>query len=115
MFLRSWYIRRELLRIRNVFGKNEITIYDAGSGYGQYSYFMTKHLRPCKIHSVDIKKQWIKDSAEFFNSQNIVNVDFAIEDLTKIEHKNMFDLVVCVDVMEHIEDDKKVFGNFYNA
>jgi SAM-dependent methyltransferase len=115
MFLRSWYIRRELLRIRNVFGKNEISIYDAGSGYGQYSYFMTKHLKPCNIHSVDIKKVWIKDSAEFFNSQNINNVDFAIEDLTKIEHQNRFDLIVCVDVMEHIEDDNKVFSNFYNA
>jgi SAM-dependent methyltransferase len=115
MFLRSWYVRRELLRIRNVFGKNDICIYDAGSGYGQYTYFMTKHLKPCKVHSVDIKEQWIMDSKEFFNTQNISKVDFAIEDLTKIEHQNRFDLIVCVDVMEHIEDDIKVFNNFYKA
>jgi SAM-dependent methyltransferase len=38
-----------------------------------------------------------------------------VEDLTKPEHYNKFDLIVCVDVMEHIEDDKKVFLNFYNA
>jgi SAM-dependent methyltransferase len=115
MFLRSWYVRRELFKIRNVFGKNKMTIYDAGSGYGQYTYFMTKHLMPCTIFSVDIKDQWIMDSREFFNKQKISNVDFAIEDLTKIEHKNRFDLIICVDVMEHIEEDVRVFRNFYNA
>lgn len=115
MFLRSWYVRRELLRIRNVFGKKEISIYDAGSGYGQYTYFITKHLMPCAVYSVDIKEKWINDSREFFNQQKISNVSFAVEDLTEIKHQNRFDLIVCVDVMEHIEEDKKVFSNFYNA
>jgi SAM-dependent methyltransferase len=115
MFLRSWYVRRELLRIRNVFGKKEISIYDAGSGYGQYTYFMTNHMMPCTIYSVDIKEKWINDSREFFERQNITNVDFAVEDLTEVDHQNRFDLIVCVDVMEHIKEDKKVFHNFYNA
>jgi len=115
MFLRSWYVRRELLRIRNVFGKKEMSIYDAGSGYGQYTYFMTKHLMPCTVYSVDIKEKWINDSREFFNQQKISNVEFAVEDLTEIGHQNRFDLIVCVDVMEHIEDDKRVFSNFFNA
>jgi 2-polyprenyl-3-methyl-5-hydroxy-6-metoxy-1,4-benzoquinol methylase len=115
MFLRSWYVRRELRRIRNVFGNKEISIYDAGSGYGQYTYFMASHLKPCSIYSVDIKEKWINDSREFFGTQNITNVTFGIEDLTQISHSNRFDLVICVDVMEHIEEDKKVFGNFYNA
>ncbi|MDR3665322.1 MAG: class I SAM-dependent methyltransferase [Ignavibacteriaceae bacterium] len=115
MFLRSWYVRRELLKIRNVFGNKEIAIYDAGSGYGQYTYFMTKHLMPCTVYSADIKEKWINDSREFFSKQRISNVDFAVEDLMNIEHKNRFDLVVCVDVMEHIQEDQKVFLNFYNA
>jgi 2-polyprenyl-3-methyl-5-hydroxy-6-metoxy-1,4-benzoquinol methylase len=115
MFLRSWYVRRELLKIRNIFGQKEISIYDAGSGYGQYTYFMTKYLKPCSVVSVDIKEQWINESREFFNRQKISNVKFGIEDLTKIEHQNRFDLIVCIDVMEHIDEDKKVFRNFYNA
>jgi SAM-dependent methyltransferase len=115
MFLRSWYVRRELLRIRNVFGKKEISIYDAGSGYGQYTYFLTKHLKPCMVYSVDIKEKWINDSREFFGVQKINNVTFGIEDLTKISHIERFDVVLCVDVMEHIEEDIKVFGNFYKA
>lgn len=115
MFLRSWYVRRELKRLRKLFGEKKISIYDAGSGYGQYTYFMAKHLNPCEIYSVDVKEDWIKDCREFFASQKINNVNFGIEDLTKIDHYEKFDLIVSVDVMEHIEDDKKVFSNFFNA
>ena len=115
MFLRSWYVRRELRTIRKKFGDKKISIYDAGSGYGQYSFFMSKNLQPCEIYSVDVKADWINDSREFFLSQKIKNVSFGVENLTAITHKDRFDLIVCVDVMEHIADDKKVFNNYYNA
>ena len=115
MFLRSWYVRRELRSLRKIFNHQEVEIYDAGTGYGQYSYFMSKNLSPCKIYAVDVKEEWIKDGHDFFKSENINNVNFGIEDLTKIEHKNRFDIIVCVDVMEHIEEDVKVFENFYRA
>ena len=115
MFLRSWYVRRELKKLRKIFGDKTIDIYDAGSGYGQYSYFMAKKLKPCSIYSVDVKEEWIKDIEWFFKSRKIENIDFAVEDLTKIEHQNKFDLIVCVDVMEHIEQDIKVFQNYFNA
>lgn len=115
MFLRSWYVRRELRELRNKYDKLEISIYDAGSGFGQYTYFMSQKLIPCNIFAVDVKEDWIKDSRNFFSQKEIKNVSFAIEDLTSITHQNKFDLVVCVDVMEHIHDDVTVFRNFYNA
>lgn len=115
MFLRSWYVRRELRRLRNTFGEKKISIYDAGSGYGQYSYFMSKHLQPCDIYSIDVKEDWITDCRDFFKSQNITNVNFAVEDLTNINHKDRFDLIVCIDVMEHIPEDVKVFQNYYQS
>lgn len=115
MFLRSWYVRRELRNLRNIFYEREIEIYDAGTGYGQYSFFMSKNLRPDKIFAVDVKEEWIKDCREFFQSEMINNVVFGIEDLTEINHENRFDIIVCVDVMEHIVEDVKVFQNFYRA
>jgi|YelNatPaOPRAMG01_1025707.scaffolds.fasta_scaffold00265_38 SAM-dependent methyltransferase len=115
MFLRSWYVRKELKNIRKLFGNKEISIYDAGTGYGQYSYFMAKKLLPNNIYAVDVKKEWISDCTSFFKMKNISNVSFGIEDLTEINHQNKFDLIVSVDVMEHIVDDVKVFQNFYNA
>jgi len=115
MFLRSWYVRRELKRIREQFGNSDINIYDAGSGFGQYTYFMTKKLIPCTILSVDVKEDWINDCRNFFSQKNIRNISFAVEDLTSVDHREEFDLIVCVDVMEHIAEDVKVFQNFYRA
>ena len=115
MFLRSWYVRRELRSLRRMFGENEISIYDAGTGYAQYTYFMSKKLIPNNIYAVDVKKEWINDADKFFKDRKINNVKFGIEDLTKINHKGKFDLITCVDVMEHIEEDVKVFQNFYEA
>ncbi|WP_337873066.1 methyltransferase domain-containing protein [Ignavibacterium sp.] len=101
--------------IRKTFGSQKIKILDAGTGYGQYAYFMANKLSPCEIKAVDVKDDWIKDCKTFFELQKISNVTFEIEDLTKINYQNEFDLIVCVDVMEHIPDDVKVFQNFYNA
>ena len=115
MFLRSWYVRRELKSLRRLLGDKEISIYDAGTGYGQYSYFMSKKLQPNSIYAIDVKEKWIKDCREFFSRMDIKKIDFAVEDLTEIEHDNRFDLIVSVDVMEHIVDDVKVFRNFYRA
>jgi SAM-dependent methyltransferase len=115
MFLRFWYVKRELTKLRKELGKKEISIYDAGTGYGQYSYFMAKKLLPNNIYAVDIKEDWINNCKSFFTRKNIKNVFFAIEDLTKINHNEKFDLILSVDVMEHIVYDVKVFQNFYKA
>ena len=115
MFLRSWYVRRELKNLRKNYGNKEISIYDAGTGYGQYSYYMAKKLQPDSIYAIDIKDKWINNCKTFFSKKNIKNVSFGIEDLTEINHIEKFDLILSVDVMEHIEDDVKVFQNFYKA
>ncbi len=114
-FLRSWYVRRELKNIRKRTNDKNLSVYDAGSGFGQYTYFMHKHLQPCSIYGIDVKEEWIRDCKNFFSSRKIDSVSFGIEDLTKIEHQNKFDLILSVDVMEHIEEDRLVFKNFYNA
>ncbi|MCX6150412.1 MAG: class I SAM-dependent methyltransferase [Ignavibacteriales bacterium] len=115
MFLRSWYVRRELRKIRSLSAGKELSIYDAGTGFGQYTYFMAKKLQPNKIYAVDVKEDWIKDCEVFFKTQKLQNVKLGVEDLTQIHHKEKFDLITCIDVMEHIEDDIKVFQNFYQA
>lgn len=113
MFLRSWYVRRELRNIRKLFGDRKISIYDAGTGYGQYVRFMKNNLAPCEIYAVDVKEEWIADSREYFSSNK--NISFGVEDLTQISHENRFDLIISVDVMEHIVEDVKVFENFNSA
>lgn len=110
LFLRAWYIHRELKEIRRVFKNQNINIYDAGCGYGQYSYYLLKKLTPCNIVSVDIKEDWLNNLKPFFQKYN--NIKLKVEDITQINDESIYDLVLCVDVIEHIVDDQKVFNNF---
>lgn len=115
MFLRQWYVEREL---KNLFSqnKNEIKMLDAGTGFGQYSYFCLRKFPNFKIHSTDIETHHIEASKYFFSKTKYSGrIDFSISDLTKINFESEFDFILSVDVMEHILDDRTVFQNFHRA
>lgn len=114
-FLRSWYIRKVLRKIIHEIQNPTPEILDAGTGFGQYAYFIAKNFPKTKILAIDVKADYLTDASEFFQKSNLKNVEFKIEDLTKMNYENEFDLILCVDVMEHIEDDVRVLKNFYSA
>lgn len=110
LLLRAWHIHREL---RNAdFSNRNLNILDAGAGFGQYSFWMYKHFKNCNILSVDVKEEQVADCNNFFKRSGASNVRFEIADLTKFKKPNTFDLVLCVDVMEHIEEDVLVLKNY---
>jgi len=113
MFLRTWHVKKA---VRGLFRPSDkLKIYDAGMGFGQYTYFMAKYFRNSDILSVDVKDEQVSDCRNFFTKAGVKNTRFEIADLTKIENKDEFDFILSVDVMEHIVEDELVFGNFYNA
>jgi len=114
MFLREWHVKRELRRLLSNAGSGT-NVYDAGSGFGQYSYYMAKRFPQASIYAVDVKEEQIKDCAQFFKTIGLGRCTFVVEDLTQISHVNRFDFILSVDVMEHIPDDLGVFRNFYRA
>ncbi len=113
MFLREWYVKRKILGIYKQSAPADI--FDAGSGFGQYSYFMAKNFPQAQILSVDVKEDQVEDCIYFFSKTGLKNCEFKVDDLTKIEHENKFDFILSVDVMEHIEDDIEVMKRFYRA
>jgi cyclopropane fatty-acyl-phospholipid synthase-like methyltransferase len=114
MFLREWYVKRELRYQLGSMNKS-FTIYDAGSGFGQYSFYMAKHFPRATIFGIDLKEEQISDCNNFFRSIGLIQCSFAVEDLTQIQHSDKFDFILSVDVMEHIPDDIGVFRNFFRA
>lgn len=111
LLLRSWHIHKELNKILK---KNStLDVLDAGCGFGQYSYWMARNFPSLKIQSVDIKTDYLQDCDRFFKSCGIKNVIFETADLTQFEKPESADLIVCVDVMEHILEDVEVFKHFY--
>jgi SAM-dependent methyltransferase len=115
LLLRAWHIRRELRKRSN--SPTEVkNILDAGSGFGQYTYRMAKWFPKAHIKAVDIKPEQIADCTRFFQSAGMADrVNFEMADLTEFNEPATYDLVLSVDVMEHIEEDVLVFRNFYRS
>lgn len=90
-------------------------ILDAGSGFGQYTYFLSGMDTGVQIDAVDVKEEQIEDCNRFFEMTGRSNVHFAVADLTVYVIPDRYDLILSVDVMEHIPEDEKVFRNFYQS
>ncbi|MCC7534311.1 MAG: class I SAM-dependent methyltransferase [Bacteroidia bacterium] len=113
LLLRSWHIHRELRNWKQF--SSPFTMLDAGSGFGQYSFYIANRNKQCTIDAVDVKEEQIEDCNNFFRKCNLTNVKFSVGDLTKSHATNKYDLVLCVDVMEHILEDVDVFTHFHQS
>ena len=112
LLLRAWHIKKELRKFHRQ-NQAEIQILDAGSGFGQYAHFLSGLSGSSTIKGVDVKEEQIEDCNRFFKKIGKDNrVHFEIADLTKFKEENKYQLILCVDVMEHIEEDVLVFKNY---
>lgn len=113
LLLRTWHVKREFKKWAK--GMNEANILDAGMGFGQYSFFMSKMNKNFKVKGVDVKKEQIEDCNNFFSKIGMTNAHFEFADLVKFDENNKYDFILSVDVMEHILEDVEVFKNFNKA
>ncbi len=119
LLLRAWHVRNEIHtwaeKSHQSKNKNRRYILDAGSGFGQYTYFLSSLSPFWFVDAVDVKDEQIADCNIFFNRIGRENVLFEKADLTQFSKPDRFDLILSVDVMEHIGDDEAVFRNFYDS
>jgi len=115
LLLRAWHVKKALKKICSQLPVHA-SVLDAGSGFGQYTWRMSRMNAEWKIKAIDIDSEHIKDCSGFFEKAGLSGrVNFSTGDLTALSDMDSYDLVLSVDVMEHIEDDSKVFHNFFNS
>ncbi len=115
LFLRIWYLHRYLKIIRKNLPE-DARVLDAGSGMGQNTWWIARHNNGWKIKGVDIITDQIENCTRFFIRNGYSSrVSFETADLENLNEENNYDLIISVDVMEHIENDLRVFKNFFNA
>ena len=113
LLLRSWHIRKELREFKYRTG-DIAEILDAGAGFGQYSYYMSHLSEKWKITAVDIKSDQVNDCNAFFSEiRPKPQVVYEKADLVTYRKKETYDLILSVDVMEHIHEDTLVLENFF--
>jgi 2-polyprenyl-3-methyl-5-hydroxy-6-metoxy-1,4-benzoquinol methylase len=112
--LRTWHIHKEIKNICSAYHK-PFDVLDAGCGFGQYSWYILRKFKNSRITGIDISDSHIDKATKFFKKAGYANTEFKTADLTIYQSADSYDLVVSVDVMEHIEEDIKVFHNFYKS
>jgi len=115
LLLRTWHVKKALRKISHEF-PGQASVLDAGSGFGQYTWRMSRMNKGWKFRAIDINKEQVDDCNTFFGKTGLSQrVSFSTGDLTALNDINCYDLILSVDVMEHIEEDKLVFQNFYKS
>ena len=114
VFLRAWYVRREVRAlIETMPADRPVRVLDAGTGFGQYAYFLLDTFPNVEVVAVDVKAEYLARARRFFDqTPHAGRITFRRLDLTEpMDEQDAYDLVLSVDVMEHIEDDRAVFAN----
>jgi SAM-dependent methyltransferase len=115
LLLRSWHVRKALRGIVRKY-PGQASVLDAGAGFGQYTWRMSRMNRIWKIKAVDIDPEHINDNKRFFSKAGLSGrVTCETEDLAELSETGSFDFILSVDVMEHIEKDELVFRNFFRS
>lgn len=116
LLLRSWHVHHHLKSFISAKQQDlQVKVLDAGFGFGQYSWYMAKKKPQWQIEGIELKKEQVEDCSAFFAKTNTLNVSFFTGDLTRFVKPTEYDLILSVDVMEHIENDIQVFKNFYES
>lgn len=110
--LRTWHVRKALRKESRDLPVNA-NILDAGCGLGQYTWRMCRMNKGWIVTGVDIDDKQIEDCRKFFQKAGLEEkTSFRAADLSEFREPAAYDLILSVDVMEHIREDEKVFLNF---
>lgn len=110
--IRSMYFKQILSSY--LLNKNLTKILDAGSGIGAYTFLLGQTYPQAKVTGGDIDKYKLKSCQMMTKELGLRNIKFSYLDITKINNKeNCYDLVVNIDVLEHIDNYELVLENFF--
>jgi SAM-dependent methyltransferase len=123
---RFFYCMLDIFILRQVYVKSTIKkylvaeshalFYDAGSGFCQYTDFVLGRYKDISVHASDLKADFLHDYAHSLKTSHQTRLSYAQADLTiyTLPSKNA-DMVVAIDILEHIIGDMEVLKNFYES
>jgi len=115
LLLRTWHVKKAIKKIAPSLPE-DASVLDAGSGFGQYTWRISSLYNGWRIKAIDINKEQVEDCNYFIaETGRAERIRFETGDLTLLNDTELYDFILTVDVMEHIEKDELVFTNFYKS
>lgn len=109
--IRQRYVFRKLSYC-NPDGKR---ILDAGCGDGTCAFILALRFPKIEITGIDLDETRIAKAIQYSRCPHVAfNGKFRVGSITELPAE-AFDIIYCIDVLEHISDDARVIQNFYEA
>jgi SAM-dependent methyltransferase len=90
-------------------------ILDAGCGAGDHSFYLARRFPAAQVLGVDVDAARVARCSDAARRMGVANARFEVGDLTQLGHREAFDLVVSVDVLEHIVEQERAVGALRDA
>jgi 2-polyprenyl-3-methyl-5-hydroxy-6-metoxy-1,4-benzoquinol methylase len=112
--LRIWHVIRELRRL-GLWRNRPLSLLDAGGGEGAFAYYAARRFPAWKVVVADNEQHTLERGRRIQSSLGLGNLHVLEADLLRMEDENAYDVIICSDVLEHIEDDERVVRNLARA
>jgi 2-polyprenyl-3-methyl-5-hydroxy-6-metoxy-1,4-benzoquinol methylase/glycosyltransferase involved in cell wall biosynthesis len=104
-----------VLGVLRELGIQEPEILDVGCGEGGCSFALARELTGSRVTGIDIDETSVAACNRVARHLEAHNVQFEQADVTRLQYCSRFDAAVCIDLLEHVEDDGAVLDCIYRA
>lgn len=109
-FRRFLWFRRALKR----FIPSPRSILDAGCGAGEYAFYLAQLFPQARVRGCDSSDLVLK-SRNVAQEHGISNLEFLQMDLENLSEEEAYDLILCIEVLEHIPDNRRILSRMFRA
>lgn len=92
-----------------------VKVLDAGSGRGDLLNYLAERHPSWQCTGIEVLPERIEKAQTISNKLGLKNVRYQQGDICNLPFENEFDIAVCLDVLEHIEDDVAAFNSITRA
>jgi len=105
--LRMWHVIKEIRRL-GLWSRRPLSVLDAGGGKGSFGYFIAKKFPEWNVVLADNDSATLSRGRHIASACGLWNLTLREIDLRELNGDSQYDVVICSDVLEHLEDDEKV-------
>ena len=92
------------------------SVLDAGCGMGEYAFWFSETFPGSQVDAIDVDPFRIEACSQLQEKLNMKNtVHFHCLDIAQLQERKKYDLIICIDVLEHLPETKDVLDCFWNA